>query len=333
MTLREVARLGRLTRAASQLALLRAGLASGAFAALAEPKTADELAEALGAPPDLCAALLRAAHASGFAERRGARYRRSPLVAWLGDSDDGEAARAMLDQAARSYAPALDGLPALLRGAARLRWGGDEEVARTARASRLLEARALAALHRVPGVRTARRILDVGCGEGTFLAALLTRYRDALGFGVEREPAVAERARRNFAAAQVHRRVEVWVGDVLATELLAGGFDLALLNQVLHYCAESERDALFARLFDRIAPGGVLAIQTPVLQGDALARWTGLAATAALFDLFLHCHANLTGLPDPTDLQVRLRAAGFAHVGSVSIVPGGSLRYVWARRR
>jgi SAM-dependent methyltransferase len=332
--LREVARLGRLGRAASQLALLRAGLASGAFAALAEPRNADELAEALGAPRDLCAALLRAAHASGFAVRRNGRYRRSALADRLCDPEDGEAARAMLDQAALSYARALDGLPALLRGAPRLRYGGEgEEVGRTARASRLLEPRALAALHRVPGVRIARRILDVGCGEATFLAALLARYRDALGFGVEREPAVAERARRRLAAAQVHRRAEIWVGDVLATDLPAGGFDLALLNQVLHYCTESERDLLFARLFERLAPGGVLAIQTPVLQDDALARWTGMAATSALFDLFLHCHANLTGLPDPTDLQVRLRAAGFAHVGSVSIVPGGALRYVWARRR
>ena len=76
----------------------------------------------------------------------------------------------------------------------------------------------------------------------------------------------------------------------------------------------------------------MLAIQTPVLQEGALARLTGMAATAALFDLFLHCHGNLSGLPDPTDLQVRLRAAGFAQVGSVSIVPGGALRYVWARR-
>jgi SAM-dependent methyltransferase len=333
MGLREVARLGRLTRAASQLALLRAGLASGAFAALAEPKSADELAEALGAPADLCAALLRAAHASGFAVRRNARYQRSALVAWLSESEDCEAARAMHDQAALSYAPVLDGLPALLRGGPRRQYGGDEEVAPTPRAGRVLEARALAALHRVPGVRTARRIIDVGCGEGTLLAALLTRYRDALGFGVEREPAVAERARRRLAAAHVHRRADIWVGDVLASGLPAGAFDLALLNQVLHYCAESDRDALFARLFERIAPGGVLAIQTPVLQDDALARWTGMAATAALFDLFLHCHGNLSGLPDPTDLQVRLRAAGFAHVGSVSIVPGGSLRYVWARRR
>jgi hypothetical protein len=57
-----------------------------------------------------------------------------------------------------------------------------------------------------------------------------------------------------------------------------------------------------------------------------------MAATSALFDLFLRSHENLYGLPDPVDLQVRLRAAGFARVGSVSIVPGGALRYVWAAR-
>lgn len=332
MGLREVARLGRLTRAASQLALLRAGLESGVFAALAEPKSADELAAELGAAPDLCAALLRAAHASGFAALHDGRYRRSALLDWLCDSSDGDAARAMLDQAALSHGPVLEGLPRLLAGAARPTWGGEGETTRTARASRLLEARALAALDRVPGARSARRVIDVGCGEGAMLAALLAHYRDALGFGVEREPAVAERARRRLVAAQVHRRAEVWVGDALSQDLPAGEWDLALLSQVLHYCSEPERDALFARLLGRLSPGGVLAIQTPVLLEGALARLTGMAATAALFDLFLHCHGNLSGLPDPTDLQVRLRAAGFARVGSVSIVPGGALRYVWARR-
>lgn len=332
MALREVARLGRLTRAASQLALLRAGLASGLFDALAEPCSGEELAEQLGAPPDLCAALLQAAHASGFVTRRGARYQRSRFVRWLAEAPEGEAARALLDQAALAYAPSLDRLPQLLRGAPRPPFGDAEASARVARASRLLEAYALAALDRVPGAKSARRILDVGCGEGSLLAALLGRYRDALGLGVEREAAVAERARQRLAAAQVHRRAEVWVGDVLRQELPAGDWNLALLNQVLQYCSEGERDQLFARLLPRLAQGGVLAIQTSVVQDGVLARATGMAATAALFDLFLRCHGNLTGLPDPTDLQVRLRAAGFARVGSVSIVPGGALRYVWAQR-
>jgi SAM-dependent methyltransferase len=332
MSLRRMAELGRLTRAASQLQLLRAGLEAGLFEALAEPKSAEELADALGLAPDLCAAWLRAADASGFVERRAGRYVRGALASWLVASADGDAARALLDQAALSYAPVLGGLPALLRGGPRPRWGGDDTAARVARGSRLLERRAFAALQRVPGVRRARRILDVGCGEGTFLAALLAYYRDALGLGVEREPGLAGLARQRLREAEVHRRGEIWSGDVLSDELPAGDWDLGLLNQVLHYWRDEERDVLFARIARRLAPGGVLAIQTLVLQDGALARLAGTAASGALFDLFLRSHENLHGLPDPVDLQVRLRAAGFARVGSVSIVPGGALRYVWAAR-
>jgi SAM-dependent methyltransferase len=332
MSLRRIAELGRLTRAASQLQLLRAGLEAGLFAGLAEPRSAEELAEALGLAPDLCAAWLRAASASGFVEQRAGRYVRGALASWLLDSSDGDAARAMLDQAALAYAPVLGRLPALLRGGPRPRWGGDEEAARVARGSRLLERRAFAALQRVPGVRRARRFLDVGCGEGTLLAALLAHYRDALGLGVEREPHLAELARKRLREAEVHRRCQIWSGDVLRDELPAGDWDLALLNQVLHYWRDEERDLLFARIAQRLSPSGVLAIQTPVLQEGTVARLSGMAATSALFDLFLRSHENLHGLPDPVDLQVRLRAAGFARVGSVAIVPGGALRYVWGAR-
>ena len=332
MSLRRMAELGRLTRAALQLQLLRAGLAAGLFEALVEPRSADELAETLGLSSDLCAAWLRAAVASGFVERRADRYQCGALASWLLAPGDGDAGRALLDQAALSYAPVLGELPALLRGGRRPRWGGPEEVSRVARGSRLLERRALRALDRVPGVRSARRILDVGCGEGTLLAALLAHYRDALGLGVEREPALAQLARQRLRETQVHRRAEIWSGDVLRDELPAGDWNLALLNQVLHYWRDEERDVLFARIARRLAPGGVLAIQTLVLQDGALARLSGGAASGALFDLFLRSHENLFGLPDPIDLQVRLRAAGFARMGSVSIVPGGALRYLWAVR-
>ena len=83
MSLRRMAELGRLTRAAAQLQLLRAGLDAGLFAALGEPRSADELAESLDLAPDLCEAWLRAAFASGFVERRGGRYLRgAPSGEW-----------------------------------------------------------------------------------------------------------------------------------------------------------------------------------------------------------------------------------------------------------
>src|SRR5260370_19602916 len=41
---------------------------------------------------------------------------------------------------------------------------------------------------------SARRILDIGCGEGLLGAQLKVRLPQATVFGIEREPAVAERA-------------------------------------------------------------------------------------------------------------------------------------------
>jgi cyclopropane fatty-acyl-phospholipid synthase-like methyltransferase len=162
------------------------------------------------------------------------------------------------------------------------------------------------------------------------LAALLARYRDALGTGIELDTRVAERAQETLEAAHVQRRGEIRAGDFFSTEL-PHAFDLALLSNNLHYFAESRWPALLARVAEHLAPGGLLAIQTPVLMDGALARFTGARATLATFDLFLRAHANLSGLPDPARLEAALRGAGFAQLGTQPILPGGALRYVWAR--
>jgi cyclopropane fatty-acyl-phospholipid synthase-like methyltransferase len=174
-------------------------------------------------------------------------------------------------------------------------------------------------------------VLDVGCGEGTYLAGFLQRHRDARGVGVELDPAVAEQARATLREAQVSRRGEIRAGDFLTLEL-GEGFDLALLNQSLHYFAPAERAALFRRIRSLLAPGGVVAIQTAVATRDPVSRLLGSAASVATFDLFLRCHRNLYGLPDPAEVARALREAGFAGAGEVPVVPGGSTRFVWGRR-
>jgi SAM-dependent methyltransferase len=318
-------------RGATELALLRSGLELGLFEALRDPQGAEALAERLGLAGDLVAAWLRAADAHGLLRLRDERYSLSPFVHWLLDAPESAALHAALDQAALSWLPRLGTLPELMKGAERPRWGSPEEARRTAALSRLLEARALGALARVPGVAGARRVLDVGCGEGTYLAGFLQRHRDARGVGVELDPAVAEQARATLREAQVSRRGEIRAGDFLTLEL-GEGFDLALLNQSLHYFAPAERAALFRRIRSLLAPGGVVAIQTAVATRDPVSRLLGSAASVATFDLFLRCHRNLYGLPDPAEVARALREAGFAGAGEVPVVPGGSTRFVWGRR-
>jgi hypothetical protein len=83
---------------------------------------------------------------------------------------------------------------------------------------------------------------------------------------------------------------------------------------------------------EQLAPGGVVAVQTAVASRDRVSRMLGTAASTATFDLFLRCHRNLYGLPDPAELAAALRDAGFPETGEVAVVPGGSTRFVWGRR-
>ncbi len=331
--MRHLRRLASSLQAQVEAGVLRAGLHAGLFEALREPMTAAELAEVRGAPLDLVAAWLRASHAHGFLEQREGKYALGAYLRWLVDGPDAEPARAMLDQAALTYVPLLDRLPELLRGEERPVFGENpEEALRVAVGSRMTERAALAALRRVPGVREARRILDVGCGTGSYLADLLVHYRDALATGVELDGAVAEEARTRLRAAEVFRRCEILEGDFLELDLPRGAFDLALLNNNLHYFDAPGRMALIGRVHECLAEGGTLAIQTPVVSSTAAARALGARATMASFDLFLRAHANLHGLPAAAELEAQLQELGFLQVGTRSIAPGGLARYVWARK-
>jgi SAM-dependent methyltransferase len=314
-----------------RVSLLRAGIHQGLFEALREPRDAAELARRQGLAADLVAAWLRAAEAHDLLERRGERWVIGSFVRWLLDAPEAAALHAMLDQADLTYAPVLRRLPELMKGAERPTYGAPDEALRAAAAARLLERRALDALAHVPRARHARRVLDAGCGYGTYLAGLLQRHRDARGVGVELDPAVAEEARRVLREAEVSRRGEIRVGDFTTLEL-GGGFDLVLLNNDVHYFAEAERGALLRRARELLLPGGTLAIQTAVASGGRLARLLGNAPLVATFDLFLRAHRNLHGLPPPAELVRALREAGFADVGQVPIVPDGTAAYVWGRR-
>lgn len=311
--------------------LLRTGVSLGLFETLRRPHTSSELAGRLGLAQDLVAAWLRAAEAHGLLDRRGEAFEVGASVRWLLDSPDAAALQAMLDQAVLGWHPRFESLPALMKGAERPLYGTAGEAARAAASSRLIEGRAFEALTRVPQAKHARRVLDVGCGYGTYLAGFLTRYRDAHGLGVELDAEVAEEARRLLREAEVSRRGEVRAGDFMTMELPQGSFDLAMLNNNIYYFPPSQRPALFRRVLAKLAPGGVLAIQTPVPSTALASRLLGVASGGAIFDLFLRAHRNLHGLPEGSTLHTTLRESGFVETGEVSIVPGGAARYFWAR--
>jgi len=329
--IRWVRRLNGLVQDHMKLPLLRVGILKGLFQELRSPLTALELAERLELAPDLVASWLHAVHAHGLVHCSEGKYRIGSFVRWVLDAEEAPAIRAILDQAALSYAPRLEEVAELMEAAERPEFGAPDEALRIAAASRLMERRALESLARVPGVRAARRVLDIGCGYGTYLAGFLSHYRDANGLGIELDPAVAEEARRVLREAEVSRRGEIRVGDFMTLDLADGSYDLALLNNNLYYFALDQRQALFERVLGCLTGHGVFALQTVIATSGWLTRALGAAPSPATFDLFLRAHRNLHGLPDREELLADLREAGFEEMGEIPIVPGGSLRYLWAR--
>jgi SAM-dependent methyltransferase len=101
-----------------------------------------------------------------------------------------------------------------------------------------------------------RRLLDVGCANGDFL-----RLAHASGWkvvGQDRSPALAARARAQGP-------FPVWDGVLSAAPVAGGPFPIVTAWEVLEH-ATSPR-AFFGALANQVAPGGFLAISTPMATG------------------------------------------------------------------
>jgi len=114
-----------------------------------------------------------------------------------------------------------------------------------------------------------RTVLDVGCGNGAFLAFLAAALPGAAATGIELDDARAAEARA------AHPGATVIAGDALReVERLTGQFDLITLWDVFEHVPAP--GLLLKALARRLAPGGRLFIQTiheaSVL--PAIGRWS-----------------------------------------------------------
>ena len=99
------------------------------------------------------------------------------------------------------------------------------------------------------------RIVDLGCGPGNSTALIASRYANANVLGVDSDDAMLAQAH----AANVNARFEV--GD-FETWAPRDAPDLIYSNAALHWAADPL--AVATRLFQALAPGGVLALQVPL---------------------------------------------------------------------
>lgn len=106
----------------------------------------------------------------------------------------------------------------------------------------------------------ARRLLDVGCGAGNYSLQLLKLLPDLDVDLVDLSPRMLERASERVGNA-TGGQVRTIQGDIREQTFEAGQYDLIVAAAVLHHLREeSEWEAVFAKLFAALKPGGSIWI-------------------------------------------------------------------------
>jgi demethylspheroidene O-methyltransferase len=287
------------------------------FEALAEgPRSAAALARALSLSPEATGRLLAAAVALDLASRRGAdRYGLGALGAAMVDNP---AVTAMVRHHAMLYADLKDPV-ALLRGPpaetqlsrywayarserpAHLSADETSDYTDLMAVSQTLIAEEVLDAYRVDGHV---RLLDIGGGDGTFLAAAAARA-PALKLTLFDLPAVVEKGRFRLATSNIGGRLTAIGGDFLADSLPRGA-DLISLVRVLLDHDDAAALTLLRAVRAALPTNGALLVAEPMSETPG-AEPIG----DAYFGFYLL--AMRSGRPrSPAEIARLLREAGFS---------------------
>ena len=157
------------------------------------------------------------------------------------------------------------------------------------------------------GLGSARRLLDVGAGPGTYAAAFL-RAAPELRATLFDFPAVVEIARERLLEAGLLDRVTLVGGDFENDEL-PSGHDFVWLSAIIHQNGPAQNDALFGRLFRALAPGGRLVIRDHVMDPDRTRPRAG-----ALFAINMLVGTAHGGTYTFDEIRAGLERAGFVRI-------------------
>jgi SAM-dependent methyltransferase len=125
-------------------------------------------------------------------------------------------------------------------------------------------------------------IADLGGGPGTYLVEFLRRYPELNG-SIWDLPATLEVARDllNRRAPSILPRIELRAVDYLAGEL-PGPVDAVFMSNIIHSESETVNEALMAKCFRALTPGGLIAIKDHIMNPDLTEPPAG-----AVFALYL----------------------------------------------
>ena len=150
-------------------------------------------------------------------------------------------------------------------------------------------------LEHVP--KTARRILDLGTGDGRLLALLKIDRPQAEWVALDFSDTMLAAARSRFAPDPTVTVVAHNLEDPLPD---LGSFDAIVSSFAIHHLEHDRKRALYAEIGDRLSPGGIFCNLEHVA-----------SATPALHERFLHAIGYDLSTEDPAnkllDVETQLR--------------------------
>lgn len=102
--------------------------------------------------------------------------------------------------------------------------------------------------------RDARRILDLGTGDGRLLALLRIDRPAARGVALDFSPTMLEAARERFRGDDTVQVIEYNLNDSLSH---LGEFDVIVSSFAIHHTPDERKKTLYAEIYRALTPGGI----------------------------------------------------------------------------
>ena len=180
-----------------------------------------------------------------------------------------------------------------------------------ARSSRMMEPLVFAAIDEVIPPHGPCRLLEIGCGSGTYIRYAAQRHPELTALGIELDAQVAAAARRNLEEWGVGGRVEIIAGDV-RSQTPKPEFDLATLHNNIYYFPFESRPGLLAFVRGFLKPGGKLLLTTGCQGGSIFMDLLNLWGAAT---------EGCGRLPTPEEMVAHLNEGGFTSVKFTRLYP------------